>query len=98
MDFFSKGLKNEFETAVVNELSVFEPLKVYCIWTDGSAKQIVQTCLTEWAFYGFPGKNCFFQANDDDWFRCPKFYIFYGKQKKKRNYLWTDWFSVVYTL
>ena len=28
---FSKGLKNEFETAVVNELSVFEPLKFYCI-------------------------------------------------------------------
>ena len=28
---FSKGLKNEFETAVVNEPSVFEPFKVYCI-------------------------------------------------------------------
>ena len=28
---FSKGLKNEFERAVVNELSVFEPLKFYCI-------------------------------------------------------------------
>ena len=28
--FFSKGLKNEFETAVVNEPSVFEPLKFYC--------------------------------------------------------------------
>ena len=27
---FSKGLKNEFETAVVNKPSVFEPLKVYC--------------------------------------------------------------------
>ena len=25
---FSKGLKNEFETAMVNEPSVFEPLKV----------------------------------------------------------------------
>ena len=25
---FSKGLKNEFEASVVNELSVFEPLKV----------------------------------------------------------------------
>ena len=30
---FFKGLKNEFETAVVNELSVFEPLKFYCIYT-----------------------------------------------------------------
>ena len=27
--FFSKGLKNEFETAMVNEPSVFEPLKFY---------------------------------------------------------------------
>ena len=27
----SKGLKNEFETTVVNEPSVFEPLKFYCI-------------------------------------------------------------------
>ena len=30
MGFFSKGLKNEFETAVVNEPSVSEPLKFYC--------------------------------------------------------------------
>ena len=30
MRFCSKGLKNEFETVVVNELSVFEPLKFYC--------------------------------------------------------------------
>ena len=29
---FSQGLKNEFETAVVNERSVFEPLKFYCIY------------------------------------------------------------------
>ena len=28
---FSKGLKKEFETAVVNEPSVFEPSKFYCI-------------------------------------------------------------------
>ena len=27
----SKGLKNVFERAVVNEPSVFEPLKFYCI-------------------------------------------------------------------
>ena len=31
MGFFSKGLKNKFETAVVNEPSVLEPLKFYCI-------------------------------------------------------------------
>ena len=29
---FSKGLKNEFEIAVVNEPSVFEPLKFYCTY------------------------------------------------------------------
>ena len=29
---FSNGLKNEFETAVVNEPLVFEPLKFYCIY------------------------------------------------------------------
>ena len=28
--FFSKGLKNEFETAVVSKPSVFEPLKFHC--------------------------------------------------------------------
>ena len=28
--FCSKGLENEFETARVNEPSVFEPLKFYC--------------------------------------------------------------------
>ena len=28
---FSMGLQNEFEIAVVNEPSVFEPLKFYCI-------------------------------------------------------------------
>ena len=30
MGFCSKGLKKEFETAVVNEPSVFESLKFYC--------------------------------------------------------------------
>ena len=31
MGFRSKGLKKEFETTMVNEPSVFEPLKFYCI-------------------------------------------------------------------
>ena len=31
MGFCSKGLKNEFETVMVNEPSVFEALKFYCI-------------------------------------------------------------------
>ena len=30
MGFFPEGLKYEFETAVVNEPSVFGPLKIYC--------------------------------------------------------------------
>ena len=33
LGFFPKGLKIEFETAVVNEPSVFEPLKFYCTCT-----------------------------------------------------------------
>ena len=32
LDFFFKGLKNGFETAVVNEPPVFEPLKLYFIF------------------------------------------------------------------
>ena len=32
MDFCSKGLKNEFETVMVNAPSVFKPLKFYCIF------------------------------------------------------------------
>ena len=35
---FSKGLKNEFETAVVNEPSVFKPLKFYCLGSYVSGK------------------------------------------------------------
>ena len=31
MGFFPYGLQNEFETAVVNEPPVFEPLKFYCL-------------------------------------------------------------------
>ena len=31
MGFFSLGLKHEYETAMVNEPSVFEPLKFHCI-------------------------------------------------------------------
>ena len=32
MGFYAKGLKKEFEAAVVNEPSMFEPLKFYCIF------------------------------------------------------------------
>ena len=49
MAFFPKGLKNEFETAVVNEPSVFEPLKFYCIILKNKKKclmyeQIINDC------------------------------------------------------
>ena len=30
--FFKRDSRMNFETAVVNKPSVFEPLKVYCIW------------------------------------------------------------------
>ena len=43
---FSKGLKNEFEIAVVNELSVFGPLKVYCILSS-LLKKIAETQFIE---------------------------------------------------
>ena len=36
----SFGLKNKFETAVVNKPSVFEPLKFYCSYHDYVKKQI----------------------------------------------------------
>ena len=32
MGIYSKGPKNEFQTAMVNEPSVFEPLKFHCTW------------------------------------------------------------------
>ena len=42
MGFFSTGLKNEFEIAVVNEPPAFEPLKFYCSQknNDGSNYEI----------------------------------------------------------
>ena len=41
MDFFSKGPKNEFYTATVNEPSGFEPWKFYCITLDNREYLIV---------------------------------------------------------
>ena len=57
MEFFSKGLKNEFETAVVNEPSVFEPSKFYCtIKSRASESELIQNLLwlpTGQRFKGF---------------------------------------------
>ena len=41
---FSKGLKNEFETTVVNEPSMFEPLKFY------NCSLLVNGCTTNCRF------------------------------------------------
>ena len=65
MGFCSKGLKNEFETAVVNEPSVFEPLKFYCIATEKYEQTVhthIKLLLTEhlikgYTVYVFIGKN-----------------------------------------
>ena len=53
MGFFSKGLKNEFETAMVNEPSVFKPLKFYCIPTQHSD-----------FFQAFPSSFFFFEKKE----------------------------------
>ena len=46
----SKGLKNEFETAVVNEPSVFEPLKFCCISVNVSLENIYKRYFLELLF------------------------------------------------
>ena len=43
MGFFSKRLKNEFETAMVNKPSVFEPPKFYCSRKQMSLKMFLLT-------------------------------------------------------
>ena len=49
---FFKGLKNEFEIAVVNEPSVFEPLKFYCIKVKESTRPWVSCNQTGTASIG----------------------------------------------
>ena len=48
MGFFSKGLKNEFEIAVLNEPSVFEPLKFCCIYNHAYSAYTVMKGLVEY--------------------------------------------------
>ena len=43
------GLKNKFETAVINETSVFEVLKFYCIF---NSVLFVQGCPNSLSYYG----------------------------------------------
>ena len=47
MGFFSNGLQNEFETAVVNEPSVFEPLKIYCVALKTNSIVVTTVTLTQ---------------------------------------------------
>ena len=42
--FFSTGLNNEFETAGVNEPSVFEPMKFYCMYICAPTASTVGPC------------------------------------------------------
>ena len=55
MGFFSKGLKNEFETAVVNEPSVFEPLKFYCSLNRGDCGKFARS---EFSLFANVKCNC----------------------------------------
>ena len=50
MGFFSKGLKNEFETAMVNEPSVFEPLKglLYLFLVLRVKYNVFNDCFDKW--------------------------------------------------
>ena len=45
MGFCTKGLKNKFETAVVNKPSVFEPLKFYCNCQQTRSADVPQTLI-----------------------------------------------------
>ena len=45
MGFFSKGLKKEFKTGVVNEPSGFKPLKFYCIYKVEVIKEMVSVLI-----------------------------------------------------
>ena len=66
---FSEGLKNKFETAVIKEPSVFEPLKVYCImrhrerWNLYYSKFAkdhfynVISALPSWTYFQISGKS-----------------------------------------
>ena len=50
--YFPKGLKSEFETAMVNEPSVFEPLKFYC----NEKNNLLKEHLLDWQ-YKYPEKR-----------------------------------------
>ena len=49
--FFSMGPNNKFETAVLNEPSVFQPLKFYCIYCNW--KSDIIKIISHWPASGF---------------------------------------------
>ena len=53
----SKGPKNEFETAVVNEPSVFEPLKFYC--TLNTSSRYLSSIFYSFSFRGLTNAKKF---------------------------------------
>ena len=65
MDFFSKELQNEFETAVVIEPLVFEPMKFYCMLIQDLFHVVLLPCWSN--FFGFEiasGGNIFNSIRD----------------------------------
>ena len=49
------GLKNEFEIAVVNEPSVFEPLKFYCTLDNSKTRTYCGYSRCGWGLFGYFG-------------------------------------------
>ena len=68
MGFFAKGLKNEFETAVVNEPSVFEPLKFYCKYehTSATAQQCTHAKVVQWKKQRFRTQISYYRSVQPD--------------------------------
>ena len=61
MSFCAKGLKNGFETAVVNEPSLFEPLKFYCTYVSSIFQRtltLLRNCkVAGWTLHWFTDNN-----------------------------------------
>ena len=101
---FSKGLKNEFETAMVNEPSVFEQLKFYCTVYLTMAMKHVCNCVRVLAFdsdisISFQAQNvALMQAcSEGKLVNCYHFFVaklmsheFFTDREKRFTYLFTN--------
>ena len=65
MGFCSKGLQNKFETAMVNEPSLFEPLKFYCNWLCQPKFVIVTVQIFQKAIFGLVNSNALRQLVEE---------------------------------